>query len=124
MTREEKNEYNKKYREKNRDSLRAQARENYRKNREKILQREREKYNKNKTSITQRRRNQYHERKRKIYNKGYKDGLLQAFVFGAGVVICIAALWFSSNSLLNNKLEDSERRAEFWLEQYKNKGVK
>ena len=124
MTREEKNEYNKKYREKNRDSLRAKARKRYRENREKILQREREKYNKNKTTITQKRRSQYHENKIKHYNRGYKDGIFQTALLSGIVLVSVIAIWISSHNLLNQKLDYAEKRTEFWFEKYKNKGVK
>ena len=85
-------------------------------------------YQENKEVVKAKARSNYYKNNKKNYNRGYKDGIFQTALFSGIVLVSVVAIWISSNYLLNQKLEDSEKRAEkrieYWIEQYENKGVK
>ena len=116
------------YYQRNREQELKRSKKRYEENKEEILRKKREKHRREKKILDKVKKQEQQEKKQKLYNRGYKDGIFQTALFSGIVLVSVVAIWISSNHLLNQKLEDSEKRAEkrieYWIEQYENKGVK
>ena len=83
MTKKEKSEYNKKYRDEHRDDLNEYLKEYRRKNKNKLSSKKKEKYQKNKDEILKKRKDFYKKNKKKItsrvkkYYQKNKDEILK-----------------------------------------------